>query len=489
MMNMTTMNSVYGVLNQATNRDFQVPFQQRLYETIYPILGDSDAALLESFIRQLPMLVGRTEQESLDLYADSLRTLLEKQTAFKGTIAAETAAYWMQSLRYQALNGQITPQEVETGVNNTLAHQSQFWFDKLLKDAVGSSLPTDFINEFRLGIQSPQVQLIAALDANALKAATAEISASVNTLAQKMSSSEVRDSTISFLRNAFRNQVSVDINKLKNSNYLLTQESFRAAVSTLLVTSIGSIGITLSSDDAKSLSDKIAWIPSMSKQKLSGELDALAKQVKGQYENAYRTGQVNQLQNVFNTVVTNLKNSPDVITLSSLFSSIGDRFDDRVLSALDKRRVNRLGKRNAQQKALENRSIRLKMFSVVQSKIHSVLSANGSYMPGDTPFSMGDFTAAEQKYLRDNHIRNHKDFLTHEGVSIPRKGYKDTEKSKSLSNLSSAVSAKSKSLNDEVQIKITELNDTNSQYNSTVEAMNKFVQKYHNILQEILRAM
>ncbi|WP_218770786.1 virulence-associated V antigen, partial [Vibrio parahaemolyticus] len=54
---------------------------------------------------------------------------------------------------------------------------------------------------------------------------------------------------------------------------------------------------------------------------------------------------------------------------------------------------------------------------------------------------------------------------------------------------SSAVSDKSKLLNDEVQIKTTELNDISSQYNSTVEAMNKFVQKYHSILQEILRAI
>ncbi|MDF5302994.1 virulence-associated V antigen, partial [Vibrio parahaemolyticus] len=60
---------------------------------------------------------------------------------------------------------------------------------------------------------------------------------------------------------------------------------------------------------------------------------------------------------------------------------------------------------------------------------------------------------------------------------------------KKLSNFSSSVSDKSKLLNDEVQIKTTELNDISSQYNSTVEAMNKFVQKYHSILQEILRAI
>ncbi|EOU3283081.1 virulence-associated V antigen [Vibrio harveyi] len=606
MTDMTTMNSVSGVLNTATNRDSQASFQQRLVETLSPILGDSDAAQLESLIRQLPMVVGRTEQESLDLYADSLRTLLEKQAAFTGTAAAETAAHWMQSLQHQAVNGQIAPQDVVTGVNNTLAHQFQSWFDKQLKDTVDSSLPTDFINEFRLGSQSTQAQQIAALDASALTAATAEISKFVDALAQQMSSSEVRDSAISFLRNAFRNLGSVDINGLKNSDYLLTQESFSAAVTAQLVTSLDSVGITLSNSDAKALADKIAWIPGMSKQELTGALNDLAKQVKGQYENAYGAGQVSQLQNVLNTVVANLKNSPNAITLSSLFSSIavslvntqvdtfyggledvqvtqatpdqvalikqstarditllfekivarqdigtdftsrhkkmmenlnalntrlskitqeekdnkavkaehaltardllsviessiGDRFDERVLFALNERRVNRLEKRNAQKETLENLTVQLKVFGVVQSKIHSKQSVDGTYKPVDYGFTAADFNygsdadfkaSPEYKYLTDNGINNHQDFLQKQGVSLSNNAsFKDEEKSKKLSNFSSSVSAKSKLLNDEVQIKTTELNDTSSQYNSTVEAMNKFVQKYHSILQEILRAI
>ncbi|EKO3862781.1 Type III secretion cytoplasmic LcrG inhibitor [Vibrio harveyi] len=494
MTDMTTMNSVSGVLNTATNRDSQASFQQRLVEILSPILGDSDAAQLESLIRQLPMVVGRTEQESLDLYADSLRTLLEKQAAFTGTAAAETAAHWMQSLQHQAVNGQIAPQDVVTGVNNTLAHQFQSWFDKQLKDTVDSSLPTDFINEFRLGSQSTQAQQIAALDASALTAATAEISKFVDALAQQMSSSEVRDSAISFLRNAFRNLGSVDINGLKNSNYLLTQESFSTAVTAQLVTSLDSVGITLSNSDAKALADKIAWIPGMSKQELTGALNDLAKQVKGQYENEYGAGQVGQLQNVLNAVVANLKNSPNAITLSSLFSSIavslvnkqvdtfyggledvqvtqatpeqvalikqstarditllfekivarqdigtdftsrhkkmmenlnalntrlskitqeekdnkavkaehaltardllsviessiGDRFDERVLFALNERRVNRLEKRDQQKEELQSYTARLKIFGEVQSQIHIKQSGSGTYGEGYNPES------------------------------------------------------------------------------------------------------
>ncbi|MET2846425.1 virulence-associated V antigen [Vibrio owensii] len=603
MTDMTTMNSVSGVLNTATNRDSQASFQQRLVETLSPILGDSDAAQLESLIRQLPMVVGRTEQDSLDLYADSLRTLLEKQAAFTGTAAAETAAHWMQSLQHQAVNDQIAPQDVVTGVNNTLAHQFQSWFYKQLKDTVDSSLPTDFVNEFRLGSQSTQAQQIAALDASALTAATAEISKFVDALAQQMSSSEVRDSAISFLRNAFRNLGSVNLNELKNSGYLLTQESFRTAVSAQLVASLDSAGLKISASDAQTLANKIAWIPGMSKQELTDALNSLATQVKGQFENAYGAGGVTQLQIILDAEIARIKSDPSAITLSSLFSniaialtntqidafynglldvqvtqitpeqleriaqnaaqdirllfdkivagqdigtdfitrhqkmmenrdklndrlgkitpeevsskkvnaehaltardllsviesSIGDRFDERVLFALNERRVDRLEKRNEQKEQLEDLTIQLKVFSVVQSKIHSTQSVDGTYKPGDAAnnFKASDFgydndaafkASPEYKYLKDNNITNHKDFLEKQGMEVGSDSFKGDK----LSNFSSSVTAESKVLNDEVQIKTTELNDTSSQYNATVEAMNKFVQKYHSILQEILRAL
>ncbi|MGD1449231.1 virulence-associated V antigen [Vibrio harveyi] len=502
MTDMTTMNSVSGVLNTATNRDSQASFQQRLVETLSPILGDSDAAQLESLIRQLPMVVGRTEQESLDLYADSLRTLLEKQAAFTGTAAAETAAHWMQSLQHQATNGQIAPQDVVTGVNNTLAHQFRSWFDKKL-DTVDNSRPADFINKFRLGSQSTQAEQIAALDASTLTAATAEISKFVYALAQQMSSSEVRDSAISFLRNAFSNLGSVDINGLKNSDYLLTQESFSAAVTAQLVASLDSVDIKLSKSDAEVLAGKIAWIPGMSKQELTGALNDLAKQVKGQFANSYTTSGKDELQDVLNKVVKKLKNSPSSITLSSLFSSIavrlvntqvntfydnlhkvqkyqatqdqvdlikqntardinllfekivarkdigtdfitrhqkmmenlsklntrlskiseeekkittgadgkehadvkaehsltardllsviessiGDRFDERVLFALNERRVNRLEKRDQQKEELQSYTARLKIFGEVQSQIHIKQSGSGTYGEGYNPES------------------------------------------------------------------------------------------------------
>lgn len=605
MTDMTTMNSITGVLNTTANRDSQIAFQQSLVKTLSPILSDAhiDPNQLESLIRQLPMVVGRTEQESLDLYADSLDTVLKKQDAFTGTAAAETAAHWMQSLQHQALNGQIAPKEVEMGVNTTLAHQFQSWFSTQLKDKVDSSLPTDFVANFRLGSQSNQALQIEALDTSALKAATAEISSFVNALAVQMSASEVRESAIPFLRNAFANLGSVNLNEIKNSDYFLTEESFRAAVTAQLVASFNSIGITISTADAQALANKIAWIPGMSKQELTDALNSLATQVKGQFENAYGAGGVTQLQTILDAEIARIKSDPSAITLSSLFSniaialintqtdafynglldvqitqttpeqlerikqntaqdirllfdkivagqdigtdfiarhqkmmenleklndrlgkitpeeisskevnaehaltardllsviesSIGDRFDERVLFALNERRVDRLEKRNEQKEQLEDLTIQLKVFSVVQSKIHSTQSVDGTYKPGDAAnnFKASDFgydndaafkASPEYKYLKDNNITNHKDFLEKQGMEVGSDSFKGDK----LSNFSSSVTAESKVLNDEVQIKTTELNDTSSQYNATVEAMNKFVQKYHSILQEILRAL
>lgn len=603
MTDMTTMNSITGVLNTTANRDSQIAFQQGLVKTFSPILSDAhiDANQLESSIRQLPIVVGRTEQESLSLYADSLDTLLKKQEAFTGTAATETTANWMRSLQQQALNGQIAPKEVEMGVNTTLAHQFQSWFSTLLKDKVDSSLSTDFIADFRLGSQSNQALQIEALNTSALKAAMAEISSLVNTLAVQMSTSEVRDNAIPFLRNAFANLGSVNLNELKNSDYFLTEESFRAAVTAQLVASFNSIGITISTDDAKTLANKIAWIPGMSKKELTDAINSLAIQLKGQFENAYGAEGVKQLKAILDLEVDRINADPNAITLPSLFSniaialintqidkffndllaiqvtqttpeqlerikqnteqdirflfekivagkdigtdfvtrhqkmmenlyklserlgkitakevdskevnaehaltardllaviesSIGDRFDERVLFALNERRVDRLEKRNILKGELENLTMELRIFGAIQSKIHSKQSAKEKYEPGNTSFQASDFgydseasfkASPEYAYLTNNKFENHKDFLTKQGVSVAADSFEGDQ----LASFSNSVSDQSKVKNDTVQLKTTELSDISSQYNATVEAMNKFVQKYHSILQEILRAL
>jgi hypothetical protein len=209
--------------------------------------------------------------------------------------------------------------------------------------------------------------------------------------------------------------------------------------------------------------------------------------------------------------------------LSVIESSIGDRFDERVLFALNERRVNRLEQRDKRKNVLQELTTRLRIFGQVQSLISATLTqkaptgsdaaragsiAQGHYKPQETYFTFKDFGYENQqkfeegpefKYL-EKHLTpakieggvkkfSHKQFLEKEGVSVQRDTYYDDTDDKFLTNFSSSVSSKSKPLSDKVQLQTTALNDVSSQYNSTVEAMNKFVQKYHSILQEILRAI
>ncbi|BCB42190.1 hypothetical protein VagYM19_13170 [Vibrio alginolyticus] len=605
MTNMKTTGSTTGATDTAASSAPLPTFQQNLIEAFTPVLGEAETQQLASLISSSPTISGQTESQSIALYVDTLENLKAKNNAFAGISLTDTASVWIKSLQSANSDGELTTAEFNAQTNQTLSNQFQAWFSKLLTENVDSSLSTEFVSQFNLGTQSNQAEQIANLSETGLANATKEISLFVAELANQMGSREVRDASISFLRNAFSSLGSVNLAQLKSSDFLLTKESFALQVSAQLKSSFQGIGITLSTDDASTLANRITWTPGISKQQLKEALDEMAAQVKGQYSAAYLAGTDN-LKAELNTVIGGTK----PLTLSGLFanfavkltkieidnfyqdsaiadvqktqitaaqvnfikenterdirlqfekivkgestgasfterhealrknlaalkerllniteqekkdlevraehsltardllavveSSIGDRFDERVLLALNERRVNRLEKRNDQKEALEDLTIQLKVFGVVQSKIHSTQSVDGVYKPGypESNFKASDFNYSNQtdfeaspeyKYLTDNKITNHRDFLQKQGITIgDGASYQDEEKSKKLSNFSSSVSAKSKLLNDEVQIKTTELNDTSSQYNSTVEAMNKFVQKYHSILQEILRAI
>lgn len=58
-----------------------------------------------------------------------------------------------------------------------------------------------------------------------------------------------------------------------------------------------------------------------------------------------------------------------------------------------------------------------------------------------------------------------------------------------LGNFATMVSDKSRPINDKVSQKTTELNDISSRYNSAIEALNRFIQKYESMMQQILQAI
>ncbi|MCR9778335.1 virulence-associated V antigen [Vibrio parahaemolyticus] len=636
MTNMTTTGSATGAATAAASSTPLPTFGQSLTEQLTPILGDAETQQLASLIAHLPTIKGQTDEQSIALYVDTLTQLKEKNSAFSGAALSESAFIWMRSLQGASSSGEVDAAELTTQMNNALASQFQTWFADQLTDKVDASLPTQFVSQFQLGNESTQAQQIAKLSAEELKSATGDIASFVDDLARQMSSSVVRESASSFLRNAFAHLPSMNLAQLKASDFLLTEANFVTNVSTQLQNVFNQIGITLTKDVADELAKRITWTPGISKQQLSEALSEMATQVKGQFNAAYgETAGTENLRKALDAIIK----SSDSLTLSSLFanfavslihteidafyndkaivdiqktqisadqveliknnterdirfqfekmlkgeltgasfieryetlrknlgalkdrllniteqekkdlevraehsltardllavveSSIGDRFDEQVLFALNERRVNRLEKRDQQKVELEELTTRLKIFGQVQSFMSTKLSEEvdsgislvgrtvssggetwhtGHYRPQDVRFTYKDFGYDDQssfengkefKYLEAHLSPNidpksgekfftHKQFIVDEGIAVTNDSYWKDDDLDRLGNFATSVSDKSKLLNDDVQLKTTELNDTSSQYNSTVEAMNKFVQKYHSILQEILRAI
>jgi len=507
MTNTTKTGSTTGATDTAASSAPLPTFQQNLIEAFTPVLGEAETQQLASLISSLPTISVQTESQSIALYVDTLENLKAKNNAFAGISLTDTASVWIKSLQSANSDGELTAAEFNAQTNQTLSNQFQSWFSKFLTENVDSSLSTEFVSQFNLGTQSNQAEQIANLSETGLANATKEISLFVAELANQMSSREVRDASISFLRNAFSSLGSVNLAQLKSSDFLLTKESFALQVSAQLKSSFQGIGITLSTDDASALANRITWTPGISKQQLKEALNEMAAQVKGQYSAAYGDAAgTNNLKAALNTVI----GGTEPLTLSSLFanfavsltnieiddfyqdsaiadvqktqitsaqvtlikenterdirlqfekivkgestgasfteryealrknlgalkerllnitdkekadrevraehsltardllavveSSIGDRFDEQVLLALNERRVNRLEKRNQQKEELQSFTARLKIFGEVQSLVHSKQSGGGtygeSYNPKDYTFDYSSFNYSSRE--------------------------------------------------------------------------------------------
>ncbi|GKQ99029.1 virulence-associated V antigen [Aeromonas hydrophila] len=87
-----------------------------------------------------------------------------------------------------------------------------------------------------------------------------------------------------------------------------------------------------------------------------------------------------------------------------------------------------------------------------------------------------------------------RDFLTSSkkdtgALSNVHHSYKYEKDNNPLSNFATTVGDRAKPLNDKLGQKTTELNDISSRYNSVIEALNRFIQKYESVMQQILQAI
>ncbi|MPY25679.1 hypothetical protein FM037_27645 [Shewanella psychropiezotolerans] len=183
----------------------------------------------------------------------------------------------------------------------------------------------------------------------------------------------------------------------------------------------------------------------------------------------------------------------------ALLSVFSERLDSPILVTYQDRLFTNQAKRDAAQEELKGLSNELKIYGTIQSKLHAAL-ANGSEYKSTDALTASDFGfdsdadyKASDVYKKLKSITSNtsgpissKDFLTAIGITAKDK-YSGDDLKEQLPNLGTSISDKSKLINDDVSLKTTELNQISSTYNSTVEAINRFVQKYHSVMQDILR--
>ncbi len=169
------------------------------------------------------------------------------------------------------------------------------------------------------------------------------------------------------------------------------------------------------------------------------------------------------------------------------------------------------GKRKALLDELKALTAELKVYSVIQSQINAALSAKQGiridaggidlvdptlygYAVGDPRWKDSPEYALLSNLDTFSGKLSIKDFLSGSPKqSGELKGLSDEypfEKDNNpVGNFATTVSDRSRPLNDKVNEKTTLLNDTSSRYNSAVEALNRFIQKYDSVLRDILSAI
>lgn len=156
----------------------------------------------------------------------------------------------------------------------------------------------------------------------------------------------------------------------------------------------------------------------------------------------------------------------------------------------------------------------LKVYSIVQAQINAWLAKGNGLSTGTGGVNLLDrtlygygaqddkwFASAEYKFMKgldtvSNDSLSIKGFLCGKpkesgamNSSQVEDWYKFEKDNNPLANFATMVGDVSRPINDRVSEKTTLLNDVSSRYNSAIEAINRFVQKYASVLSDILRAI
>lgn len=230
----------------------------------------------------------------------------------------------------------------------------------------------------------------------------------------------------------------------------------------------------------------------------------------------------NQLQNGIKRVKEFLESSPNTqwelraFMAVMHFSLTADRIDDDILKVIVDSMNHHGDARSKLREELAELTAELKIYSVIQAEINKHLSSSGTINIHDESINLMDknlygytdeaiFKAsAEYKILEkmpqtnttqmdgsEKKIVSIKDFLGSEkkrtgALGNLKDSYSYNKDNNELSHFATTCSDKSRPLNDLVSQKTTQLSDITSRFNSAIEALNRFIQKYDSVMQRLL---
>lgn len=199
---------------------------------------------------------------------------------------------------------------------------------------------------------------------------------------------------------------------------------------------------------------------------------------------------------------------PDVVAQISRYTD--DRIDQEVIDAFTWVMFTQNNKRTGINEELKALTAELKIYGVIQSEINKALSSSSS-QTFKTDFNLMDYKL--YGYENDAKFREGPEFKLLEKMQETKDGpvtvrmflqsdkkqsgqMKDVEEkyeynkdNNKLGNFATSVSDRSRPLNDQLSEKTTRLNDVSSRYNSAIEALNRFIQRYDSIMRDILTAI
>lgn len=193
------------------------------------------------------------------------------------------------------------------------------------------------------------------------------------------------------------------------------------------------------------------------------------------------------------------------------------KLDEDIIDVFAKNMVYHDDKRKELKTELEKISAEMKVYSVIQSEINSALSAASSQTINTDQRGINLMDYQLYGYSSWNEFKNTAEYQLLQKIEPPplplqpyivtikqfllsanknsgamnrvEDSYKYDKDNNRLANFSTMVSDRSRPLSDSISEKTTRLNDISGRYNAAIEALNRFIQKYDSVIQDILRAI